>query len=66
MLYWMMVIVIVNSRFLRRSQKRSRPGTIAYSQALVQNKIDRPIGSGSDPESQAHTKDSQMAMVNGV
>jgi len=24
MLYWMMVIVIVNSRFLRRSQKRSR------------------------------------------
>jgi len=34
------VIVIVNSRFLQRLQKRSRR-ELAYSQALNQNKIDR-------------------------
>jgi len=44
-----MIIVIVNSRFLQRPQKRSRRNQLIYRR-LSKTKS---IGSGSDPESQA-------------
>jgi len=46
------VIVIVNSIFLQRPQKRSRGNQLIHRR-LSKTK---PIGSGSDPESQAGTQ----------
>src|SRR6218665_3018924 len=52
-------IVIVNSRFLERPQKRSRRNQLIHRR-LTKTKS---IGSGQDPESQA---DSETPMVDGV
>jgi len=45
----MLVIVIVNSRFLERQQKRSRGNQLIHRRLAKA----KSIGSGQDPESQA-------------
>src|SRR6218665_167637 len=56
------VIVIVNSRFLQRPQKRSRGNQLVHRR-LSKTKS---IGSGADPESQAGRKADRQWMLFGV